>query len=124
MSRAVVFTGLWIRYVRDSAARRVRLMAFRQPRLFATLAMLAGMLLLGGVAIGWSAAARGVPQADSEDDWQYVLICGECASKTRYHQHPSDVLASQGGVFQCPDCHKFAAFPYRRGSQSIPPGGF
>ncbi|HMQ17020.1 MAG TPA: hypothetical protein PKC49_13705 [Phycisphaerae bacterium] len=116
--------GLWLRWVRDNAVARLRA-STAQPRRTTTAATLACLLLLGGVAIGWSAAGLGTTWTrQAADSWRFVVICNACAERTRYEVPPKQVLPSRDGLLQCPKCGKFAAGWYRRGSLSVPPGGF
>jgi len=125
MTRAVQLTGLWLRFVRDRSTTRLRAMAVEQPRLLITLAMAASVLLLGGVAAGWSAAARvGSEAPGSTEPAPFVVVCNECGQKTRFQDAPVLVLPKHAGFLQCPGCKAFAGVSHRRGSTSVPPGGF
>jgi hypothetical protein len=61
---------------------------------------------------------------ETTDNWRYALVCESCGHKARPVEHPSRSLAQQNGMYQCPQCGEFKAACYRRGSQTVPPGGW
>ena len=59
-----------------------------------------------------------------EEPWRYLVICGHCGQRSRMLEHPVQTWEQQDGFLRCPKCEAFAVGWYRRGSSTLPPGGW
>jgi hypothetical protein len=91
-------------------------------------------LVTAAICLALFAAATGLtrngapPQppkfVEATDNWRYVLVCESCGHHARTVDHPDRGLPQHNGMYQCPQCGQFKAACYRRGSQTVPPGGW
>ncbi len=83
------------------------------------------MLCSGGLwlASGDGEAVSAIGRAE-KPSWRYLIVCGECGHRRRLAESPHDSFENRNGLFQCPQCDRFATSWYRRGGLSIPPGGW
>lgn len=82
-------------------------------------------VVLVGAGLFWACRpAAGPGAAAPEQQWRYLLVCEGCGYRTRMVEHPAHVLAKENGLLQCPKCGAYRAAWYRRGSLSLPPGGW
>jgi hypothetical protein len=100
----------------------------RQPGLGpAGLVSLAICLALFGAGMGMTrnwGRTRPARLVEATDNWRYVLVCEACEHRAHTMEQPARSLPQQNGMYQCPQCGEFKATCYRRGSQSVPPGGW
>ncbi len=78
-----------------------------------------GLWLASGAGESTSAIGR-----TREPSWRYLIVCAECGHRQRMADSPHDSFENRNGLLQCPQCTRFAMSWYRRGSLSIPPGGW
>ena len=92
----------------------------------ATLLLSAVLMPLFGAAayVSSGVAAREAPVVRGEDPWRYKAMCAACGYQVRTSQHPAQLWPQQRGLLRCPRCGAFEVTWWRRGSQSVPPGGW
>ncbi len=64
------------------------------------------------------------PTNSADQPWRYLLVCPECGYRAHTLEHPRQTLEHVGGRLRCPECGALSALAYRRGGQSLPPGGW
>ena len=88
----------------------------------------AATLMVPLVAVGacwtWHWLDPPPPAAKAEESWRYLLVCESCGYRLRSAEHPARTLPRQNGLLRCPKCGQFKAAWFRRGSQTVPPGGW
>ena len=103
------------------------IVALRAERCLYAAALLAtGVLvtLFGAVAYCTSGASQAAPVVDVDQAWRYLVVCEACGHRVRVLDHPARTWPREGSMLKCPACGEFKATWYRRGSQSVPPGGW
>lgn len=65
-----------------------------------------------------------VQTTEAASEWRYLTICENCGQRTRHADNPAQKWPSEGRLLKCPECEAFKVTWYRRGSQSVPPGGW
>ncbi|MFH1747614.1 MAG: hypothetical protein ABIG44_11280 [Planctomycetota bacterium] len=63
-------------------------------------------------------------QIDQEEAWRYLLVCEDCGYRAHFSEHPTRTLKKKDGLLCCPECGLFKVSWYRRGSLTLPPGGW
>ena len=89
--------------------------------------MIVVALLVTGVICIWRPSGATTATAgavDAEQAWRYLVVCQQCGHRERTLEHPARTLDKQNGLLRCPACGRFTAAWFRRGSQSLPPGGW
>jgi len=83
-------------------------------------------VLVTGAGWYWSATRASTAQGalSAEEDWRYLVVCNDCGYRTQCVEHPTRKMIQQEGLLKCPQCGRFQAAWYRRGSQAVPPGGW
>jgi hypothetical protein len=54
----------------------------------------------------------------------YVLVCHQCGRRSGHAARPTPADPRRPEAFACPACGRTTAAVYRRGGQSVPPGGW
>ena len=126
MKRALEISARRLRPIVDGVTQFVVVLRARGQLRWALALTLAACLAVAGAGIyGLSSVGgqRDTPPP-SENDWRYLLVCEECQHRERFHEHPARTLPKRDGMLKCPKCQRFSASWYRRGSQTVPPGGW
>ncbi|MCK4340519.1 MAG: hypothetical protein KAY37_02200 [Phycisphaerae bacterium] len=87
-------------------------------------AVLVVILLAVGLTWSWRSAGQAHGTADSEQAWRYLIVCEQCGYRQRTSEHPVHTLEQRAGRLRCPECNRFKAAWFRRGSLAMPPGGW
>jgi len=105
--------------VQAARAHYQRLLVFLIP-----LILLAPAAIVAGTWRHREALRAEIVTAEPEQVWRYLLVCGECQHRQRLSDSPHRTWEKKDGLFRCPQCEAFMADCYRRGSLSLPPGGW
>jgi hypothetical protein len=100
-------------------AHRERLLVFLIP-----LILLAPAAIVAGTWRHREVVRAQVVTAEPEQAWRYLLVCGQCQHRERLTESPHRTWDKENGLFRCPQCAAFMADCYRRGSLTVPPGGW
>ncbi len=78
-----------------------------------------GLLLTLTVVTVLATANTGKRPAAPPDAWQYLVVCDKCGQRERVEQRPDERRPAT-----CKACSQGRLTSYRRGSQSLIPGGW
>jgi DNA-directed RNA polymerase subunit RPC12/RpoP len=123
--------GMWgdiVGRLRATSARGAQAVRSLQAQKRLWLLAVAGVVLVGAVAIGGYFALRSPPASRSavqeSKDWRFLFVCMKCGHRFRSAENISSTLPASKGHLRCPKCGEFEGNMYRRGSQAVPPGGW
>ncbi len=125
MQRVLDIAGEMLRAPRERVAQWVLLV--RADLRLRLIVVGGSALLLLFVAAGllWTCqSADGPVVVDPQRHWRYLVVCEACQHRARAVEHPARTLEMKNGLLQCPECREFQAAWYRRGTLSLPPGGW